>query len=109
MLLDTTLNISSFGEDEAGELYVVDLGGTVSRIVSTTPPCTFAIAPTQPELHRRRRHGHVAVTAGTGCGWTAVANAPWIHVTSGASGSGNGSVGVFGGRQHARRRRGRAR
>ncbi|MBK9607175.1 MAG: PQQ-dependent sugar dehydrogenase [Betaproteobacteria bacterium] len=37
-LLDTGMNISSFGEDEQGELYVVDLGGTVSRIVSTTPP-----------------------------------------------------------------------
>ena len=27
VLLDTPLNISSFGEDEQGELYVVDLGG----------------------------------------------------------------------------------
>ena len=39
LLLDTTLNISSFGEDEAGELYVVGLGGTVHRIrAATTPP-----------------------------------------------------------------------
>jgi hypothetical protein len=36
----------------------------------------------------------VAVTAGGGCTWTAVSNAPsWIHVTSGASGAGNGTVG----------------
>ncbi len=34
LLLDTTLNISSFGEDEAGELYVVGLGGTVHRLVA---------------------------------------------------------------------------
>jgi glucose/arabinose dehydrogenase len=33
--LDTALNISSFGEDEAGELYVVGLGGTVERITHT--------------------------------------------------------------------------
>jgi glucose/arabinose dehydrogenase len=33
VLLDTALNISSFGEDEAGELYVVGHGGTVHRIV----------------------------------------------------------------------------
>ena len=32
LLLDTALNISSFGEDEAGEIYVVGLGGTVHRI-----------------------------------------------------------------------------
>ena len=39
-LLDTPLNISSFGEDESGEHYVVGLGGTVSRM--TTPVPTLA-------------------------------------------------------------------
>lgn len=34
LLLDTSLGISSFGEDQAGELYVVDLGGSVFRIVN---------------------------------------------------------------------------
>jgi len=34
LLLDTDLRISSFGEDEAGELYLVDLAGAVYRIVS---------------------------------------------------------------------------
>jgi YD repeat-containing protein len=33
------------------------------------------------------------VTAGAGCAWTAVSNAGWITVTSGASGTGNGTVG----------------
>lgn len=35
LLLDTGLNISSFGEDEAGEIYVVGLGGTVHRIINS--------------------------------------------------------------------------
>ena len=34
VLLDSSVNISSFGEDEAGEIYVVGLGGTVHRIVA---------------------------------------------------------------------------
>ena len=34
MLLDTTLGISGFGEDEAGEIYVVGLAGSVYRIVN---------------------------------------------------------------------------
>jgi hypothetical protein len=34
LILDTTLSISSFGEDEAGEIYVVDLSGAVYRIVN---------------------------------------------------------------------------
>ncbi|MEO8215960.1 MAG: PQQ-dependent sugar dehydrogenase [Acidobacteriota bacterium] len=33
-LLSTGLSISSFGEDEQGEIYIVNLSGTVSRIVS---------------------------------------------------------------------------
>jgi len=38
LLLDTALNgtLSSFGEDEAGEIYVVGIGGTVDRIAA--PP-----------------------------------------------------------------------
>lgn len=34
LLLDTNLNISSFGEDAAGELYVLDLKGSVFRVAS---------------------------------------------------------------------------
>ena len=35
LLLDTSLSISSFGEDEAGEVYVVDLGGTIYRLAAS--------------------------------------------------------------------------
>jgi glucose/arabinose dehydrogenase len=38
LLLDTTLGISSFGEDEAGEIYVVGLGGSVNRLVNPNAP-----------------------------------------------------------------------
>jgi hypothetical protein len=33
-LLDSALSISSFGEDEAGELYVTDLGGDIYRVMA---------------------------------------------------------------------------
>jgi glucose/arabinose dehydrogenase len=36
-LFATGRNISSFGEDEAGELYLVGLGGTVEKIANTNP------------------------------------------------------------------------
>ena len=32
LLFDTSYSISSFGEDEAGELYLTDLGGAVYRL-----------------------------------------------------------------------------
>lgn len=37
LMASTSLAISSFGEDESGELYVVDLNGGVYKIVSTQP------------------------------------------------------------------------
>jgi uncharacterized repeat protein (TIGR03806 family) len=45
-LLDTDLNISSFGQDNAGELYVVNYGGTLHRINFQTS----AGSNTAPEL-----------------------------------------------------------
>ena len=45
LLLDTTLGISSFGEDQAGELYVVGLGGTVHRLVSDRAGERFDAVP----------------------------------------------------------------
>ena len=45
LLIDTAMNISSFGEDEQGELYVVNLGGTVSRIESMPETCTYTFSP----------------------------------------------------------------
>ena len=47
----------------------------------------------QPVGDVGRTHRDRFVTAGTGCAWTAASSASWITVTSGASGSGNGSVG----------------
>jgi glucose/arabinose dehydrogenase len=90
LILDTTQNIASFGEDEQGELYVVSLGGTVSRMVSLS--CTFSISPVSATFQSAGGSGSVAVTAGAGCAWTAVSNASWISITSGANGTGNGTV-----------------
>ncbi len=39
--LDTSRNISSFGEDEDGEIYVVALGGTVDKIVGKATSADF--------------------------------------------------------------------
>jgi len=87
-LLTTSMNISSFGEDEQGELYVVDLNGSVSKIV---PACTYLLSPTSQTFGAAGGTEDVAVTTGDGCTWTAVSNASWIHVISG-SGTGNGLV-----------------
>lgn len=82
VVLDTTLNISSFGEDERGELYVVNLGGSVSRIVLPPPPCTYSLAPAGQDFDSAGGTGTVAVVTGKGCASATNPNAPWIHVTA---------------------------
>jgi len=88
-LQDTTLSISSFGEDEAGELYVVSLGGTVHRLVNS---CSYSISPASRTSPAGGETLTVNVTTQGGCGWSAVSNSGFITVASGASGTGSGTV-----------------
>ena len=57
------------------------------------PPCTYSIDPTSASLVAAGGTGSVAVTAGTACAWTATTTEPWVTITSGAAGTGSGSVG----------------
>ncbi|HWC75956.1 MAG TPA: PQQ-dependent sugar dehydrogenase, partial [Blastocatellia bacterium] len=86
-VLDTTLNISSFGEDEAGELYVVSLGGTVHRL--TDSGCGFSISPSSQVFSSAGGSGSIQVTTQPGCLWTATTAANFITINS-AGGTGSG-------------------
>jgi len=59
------------------------------------PPvhCSYSISPTQQSFSSAGGTGSVGVYAGPGCSWNATSNVAWVTVTSGASGSGNGTVG----------------
>ena len=94
VLLGTTLRISSFGEDEAGEIYVVGHGatGAVHRIVSSTSPCSFVLSPSMRSFGPTGGTGSVAVSAPINCTWSAISNDSFISITSGASGTGAGAV-----------------
>jgi len=58
----------------------------------TPAPCTFDIAPASNNVGSDATTGSIQVTSGTTCAWTATANANWLTIVSGASGSGNGRV-----------------
>ena len=91
VLLDTTMLISSFGEDELGEVYVVDLNGSVSRIAGTAAPCTYSISPTRASYPASGGSGTITVTTAAGCAWNASSSSSWITIT-GATGIGPGTV-----------------
>src|SRR6185369_329753 len=73
-----------------GSMTIAGLSFTISQSGTS---CSYQISPTSQSFTSTGGTSSVTVTAGAGCGWTAVSNDAWITITSGSSGSGNGSVG----------------
>ncbi len=69
----------------AGRTYTVNQA-------STTGPCSYTIAPPSFAASEAGGTTSVDVAAADGCAWTAVSQASWITVTTGAAGTGNGRV-----------------
>jgi hypothetical protein len=60
--------------------------------VSTASTCTYALGTNSATVAANASTGSVNVIAANACAWTAVSNAAWLTIVSGASGSANGSV-----------------
>jgi hypothetical protein len=80
------------GVARTGTLTIAGQVFTVSQ-AAVVVPCTYSISPASQTVIALGGSGTVAVTTTSGCAWTASSNAPWITVTSGAAGTGSGSVG----------------
>src|SRR5262249_10752602 len=61
-------------------------------ITQAGAPCVYKLPTSSASFGAGATSGQAAVTAPGGCSWTAVSNAPFISVTSGSSGIGNGNV-----------------
>ena len=71
-------------------LFAGTFGGGV--FAASLSNCSCNISPNNQSFGASGGASNVSVTATAGCAWTAVSNASWIAITSGASGSGNGTV-----------------
>jgi hypothetical protein len=83
--------------DAATRTATVTIEGETHLITQTgqTPACTYVLSPASVTFGDRGGAGTLAVTAPDGCGWAATSSQPWAVVTSGSSGSGNGTVGFM--------------
>ena len=86
------------GAARTGTISIANRTFTVSQAAGSAPPptppaCTYTIAPTSQNVPSTAGTGTVNVTTTAACAWTAVSNAAWLTVTSGAAGTGNGPVG----------------
>lgn len=69
------------------------LGANASAAWSFSTGCVTALNPSGASIGSGGGTGTIPVIATAGCAWTAASNAAWINITSGAAGSGNGTVG----------------
>lgn len=65
---------------------------TVTQQGRPAVECTYALQPSSADLNKDAASGTFAVSAPAGCAWTAASTAPWLLVTSGGSGTGDGAV-----------------
>jgi hypothetical protein len=80
------------GASRSGTMTIAGQTFTVTQAAQT---CTYAINPMSTSAPASGGTTSVTLTAGAGCTWTSTSNVPWISVTSGASGAGNGTVGLM--------------
>jgi hypothetical protein len=73
---------------------VITVGGNVFPVTQDAPSCFFTLTTTSATIPTAGASGTIGVTASaSSCAWTAVSsNSSLLSVTSGASGTGNGTV-----------------
>ena len=78
-----------------GVVYKIDMGLAALSCTNTLGGgggCTYSINPTNGVFAADGGHNTVSVIASNGCAWDATSNDGFITITSGSSGSGNGTV-----------------
>ena len=65
---------------------------TVSQQGKPAVLCNYDISPALVDVGTEETRGTFAVTAPGDCSWTAASNAPWLTVTGGSPGIGNGTI-----------------
>ncbi|MEP6636023.1 MAG: BACON domain-containing carbohydrate-binding protein, partial [Acidobacteriota bacterium] len=76
------------GPSRTGTLTVAGQTFTITQASG----CTYSISPTSQNFPASVAAGAVNATTVAGCAWAAASNASFITITSGASGTGNGTV-----------------
>ena len=84
------LVLPNVGGSRNGTLTIASRTFTVTQ--AAVAPCNYSISPNNQRVGSRAGTGSVSVETASHCAWTASSNDSWITVTSGASGTGDGTV-----------------
>jgi hypothetical protein len=89
-----TVSANPGDADRQGVFNIAGSGNWINTFIVREAFCTYSISPPAASFGPNGGSGSIQVTTQTGCNWTAGSpNVDWITITSGASGSGSGSVG----------------
>jgi hypothetical protein len=90
---DGTLSFSvAANQVPAARSGTVTINGQRMALSQEPAPCRYQISPQAQHAVASGAAGTIGVSALGGCAWTAASGAPWVRITSSASGSGTGSV-----------------
>ena len=92
--VDVTIAPNSNSQARTGSVTIAGRQVAVSQqgAPSPPPPCVITLTPSSQPVPLGGGTGSFAVSASAGCPWTATTQEPWISITSGASGTGDGVV-----------------
>jgi hypothetical protein len=68
------------------------VGGQTVSVTQSASSCTFTVSPSSSTIAANGGSTKFSVTGGANCSWTAATNTAWLTVTSGSSGTANGTV-----------------
>ena len=68
------------------------VAGQTLTVTQAALVCSYSISPNNVKVEAPAGGGTTTVSTSSTCTWTAVSNDSWITVTSGVSGTGNGTV-----------------
>ena len=77
--------------EAAGNIFF-DVSNTNFTIAAAGGGCSYTLSPPSQNVLAAGGANSVSVIADAGCLWTSFSNAPWITITGGTSGIGNGTV-----------------
>lgn len=77
------------GTARQGDIIV---NGERGRIRQDAAPCAFELSATEQRVPAAGGTGRITVTAVAGCAWSAQADAAWVVVSGGSTGTGTGNV-----------------
>ena len=93
---NATCNLMVSGPAGTTQLIVVIGGSYLGPIfnlqITGGAACTYSLSAASQSFTSQGGTGSVNVTTTSGCAWTAMSNSTFIGVTSGSSGTGNGTV-----------------